>query len=175
MKEKILFILLALAIISCSKNDDLKPLPLESFIFSYAGLDHDNSIKFTNSDTVYLQKRFPEPNENFYAILKRSEKIELNKILSLINYKKYDSVYEEQNLYDGNSYLLNITKNKKNKWIYIYGRKAPKELYNYIDSLEKLKSKLKFSKTKQTINFGDLKYILPPPPPPPRKDSLEYP
>jgi hypothetical protein len=174
MKAKNLYIVLALLIISCSKKEELKPFPLESLIFSYAGLHHDNSIKFTKSDTVYLQKRFPEPKENFYAILNKSEKIELNKLMSLLNYKKYDSVYEQENLYDANSYLLNISENKKNKWIFIYGDKAPKELYNYIDSLGKFKTKLKFIKTKQIIDFGDLKYILPPPPPPPKKDSLEY-
>jgi hypothetical protein len=174
MKAKNLYIVMALLIISCSKKEELKPFPLESLIFSYAGLHHDNSIKFTKSDTVYLQKRFPEPKENFYAILNKSEKIELNKLMSLLNYKKYDSVYEQENLYDANSYLLNISENKKNKLIFIYGDKAPKELYNYIDSLGKFKSKLKFIKTKQIIDFGDLKYILPPPPPPPKKDSLEY-
>lgn len=168
------YIILLLLVIYCSKKEDLKPFPFESFILSNAGLHHDNSIKFTKSDTVYLQKRFPEPKENFYAILKETEKGELNKLMSLLQYKKYDSVYERDNLYDANSYLLNFSENKKNKWIYIYGDNAPKELYNYIDSLGKFKTKLKFIKTKQIIDFGDLKYILPPPPPPPKIDSLEY-
>lgn len=173
MKTKIIHIILVLLIISCSKKDDLKPLPLESVIFSYAGLHHDNSIKFTKSDTIYLQKRFPEPKENFYAILKKREKVELNKLITLLDYEKYDSIYEQGNLYDSDSYLINISENKKNKCIYIYGDKAPKELYNYIDSLGKFKSKLKFIKTKQIIDFGDLRYILPPPPPP-KRDSLKY-
>jgi hypothetical protein len=168
MKTKITIIILVLFLTSCSKKEVIKPFPFESFIFSNAGLHHDNSIKFTKSDTVYLQKRFPKPKENFYAILKKAEKIELNKLMRQLDYKNFESTYTQDNLCDGQSYLLNFYENKKNKNIFIYGHKAPEELYDFIDSLGKFKTKLKFIPTKQIINFGDLKFILPPPPPPPK-------
>jgi len=174
MNKKITYIVLVLLIISCAKKEEVKPFPFESFIYSNAGLHHDNSIKFTKSDTVYIQKRFPEPKENFYAILEKDQKIELNKLISQLDYKKFDRTYTQDNLDDGQSYLLDFSENGKNKSIYIYGHNAPDKLYNFIDSLGKFKAKLKFIPTKQIINFGDLESILPPPPPPPIIDSLKY-
>ena len=174
MKTKITFIILVLLLISCTKKEDINSFSFESFVFSNAGVHHDNSIKFTKSDTVYLQKRFPEPKENFYAVLKKNERNELNKLIRQLDYKIYDSIYDQNNLYDGQSYLLNFSKNKTNKWIFIYEDNAPEKIYIFIKSLGKFKSKLKFISTKKNINFGDLKYILPPPPPPPLKtDSLK--
>ncbi|MBF4517132.1 hypothetical protein IRZ71_12285 [Flavobacterium sp. ANB] len=165
MKKTILLFILVFALFGC-KKDEVNEFPFNSLIFSYAGLHHDNSVKFTNSDTVFLQRRFPEPTENFYAIIQNDEKIKLNKYLQSLNLKKFKSVYAQENLCDGESYLINVSNNGKNKLIFIYGHIAPEELYNFVDSLGTFKKNLKFSPTKQIINFGDLTYILPPPPPP---------
>ncbi|WP_281336530.1 hypothetical protein [Flavobacterium eburneipallidum] len=174
MKTKITFIILVLLLISCTKKEDTNSFQFESFTFSYAGLNHDNSIKFTKSDTVYFQKKYPEPKENFYAILKKNERNELNKLIRQLDYKIYDSIYAENNLQDGQSYLLNFSKDKTNKWIFIYGDNAPEKIYAFIKSLGEFKTKLKFIPTKKNINFGYLKYNLSPPPPPPLKiDSLK--
>ncbi|GEL10770.1 hypothetical protein SAMN05192550_0179 [Flavobacterium glycines] len=174
MKTEITFIALILVLISCVKKDEVKSFPYESFVFSYAGLHHNNSIKFTKTDTVYLQKRFPSPVEIFYAILKKEDKNELNKYLSQFDFEKFDTVYVQDNLQDGESYLLNISKKDENKMIYIYGHNAPKKLYNFIDSLGSFKAKLKFIPVKRYVDFGNLKSILPPPPPPPEIDTLIY-
>ncbi|WP_428230879.1 hypothetical protein [Flavobacterium sp.] len=169
MKVKIIFISSILLFISCSKKEETKEFPFESFIFSYAGLHHDNSLKFTNSDTVFMQRRFPKPTENFYAIIPADKKIKLNKHLRSLNLNKFESDYAQDNLCDGGSYLINASTKGKNKSIFIYGGIAPKELYNCADSLMSLKENLKFVPTKQIIDFGDLGPILPPPPPPPLK------
>lgn len=167
MKVKIIFISFVLLFISCSKKEPVKEFPFDSFIFSYAGLHHDNSLKFSNSDTVFMQRRFPEPTQNFYAIIQTDKKFKLNKHLRSLNLNKFESDYAQDNLCDGGSYLINASMNGKNKSIYIYGGIAPKELYNYADSLISFKEILKFIPTKQIIDFGDLGPILPPPPPPP--------
>lgn len=164
MKTKLLLIFLILALISCSKKEESINFPFDSFIFSYSGENYDNSIKFTKSDTVFLQKRFHNPKENFYAIIHNEEKLKLNRLLKTINFKKFDSIYFQERLQDGESYLINISKNGRNQMIHIYGYNAPKELYNFIDSLGKFKPKLKFLPTKQNTDFGDFGPILPPPP-----------
>lgn len=167
MKIKIVLISFALLFFLSCKKDEKNQFPFDSFIFSYAGLHHNNSLKFTNSDTVFMQRRFPEPTENFYAIIPADKKIMLNKHFRSLNFNKFESEYVQENLCDGGSYLLNFHRKGKNKSIFIYGGIAPKELYNYADSLMSFKEILKFIPTKQIIDFGDLIPILPPPPPPP--------
>lgn len=167
MKIKIALISFLLFLFLGCKKDGKNQFQFDSLIFSYAGLHHDNSLKFTNSDTVFMQRRFPEPIENFYAIIPADKKIKLNKQLRSLNLNKFESDYAQNNLCDGGSYLINASINGKNKSIFIYGGIAPKELYNYADSLMSFKEILKFVPTKQIIDFGDLGPILPPPPPPP--------
>lgn len=166
MKVKSIHILFVLLIFLGCKKEKIEEVQFDSFIISSSGLHHFNSIKFTNSDTIFLQKRFPEPIENFYAIIKPDKKIKLNKYLQSFNVRKFKSEYTQENLCDGGSYLINIYNNGKNRSIFIYGHKAPEELYKFIDSVGQFKNDLKFIPTKQIIDFGDLSSILPPPPPP---------
>ncbi|PKB18648.1 hypothetical protein [Flavobacterium sp. 5] len=172
MKIQIL-LLSSLLLLSCSQKEEINTFPFDDFVFSSAGESHDDSMKFTKSDTVYFQKRFPDPIENSYAILKTDDRIKLNKLLQQVNFKKFDSVYEQENLQDGESYLINISNKGKNKWIYLYGHVIPKELDEFIDSLGNIKAKLKFLPTNKIADFGDLKYILPPPPPPMKIESIK--
>lgn len=166
MKKIALLITITTILLGCKKEVVTK-FPFDSFIFSYAGLDHDNSLKFTNSDTVFMQRRFPEPKQNYYFIISNDKKVKLNKYLQTLNLKKFKSEYTQENLCDGTSYLINISSNGKNRSVFIYGDTAPKELYNFIDSLSWFKNDLKFIPIKKIIDFGDLSSILPPPPPPP--------
>ena len=167
MKKTVLLIGILFVFFGC-KKEEVNEFPFDSFIFSYSGLRNDNSIKFTNTDTVYLQRRFPEPTENFYAILKANEKMKLNKFFKNLNLDKFDPDYIQENVADGGNLQFEIFKNKKSKLIAIYGGTAPEELYKYADFLIKFKSMIKFIPTKKNINFGDLagSFDRPPPPPP---------
>lgn len=167
MRIKIIILSFVSLLLSCSKKETVKEFPFESFVLTGANLHDIHTVKFTESDTVYLQRNFPEPKENFYAIISTNEKIRLNKCLNNLNLRSFDSIYADENLDDGQSYLININEKGKSKRTYIHGENAPKELYNYVDSLESIKNNLKFIPTKQIIDFGDLSSILPPPPPPP--------
>ncbi|MCA1920280.1 MAG: hypothetical protein LDL38_12825 [Flavobacterium piscis] len=167
MKIKITLISFVLLLTACYKKETVKEFPFESLIVTGSNLHDIHTVKFTKSDTVYLQRIFPEPKENFYAIISANEKIRLNNCLHTLNLKNFDSIYADENLDDGQSYLISINQRGKNKQIYIHGEHAPQELYNYIDSLGSIKNNLKFISTKQIIDFGDLGPILPPPPPPP--------
>lgn len=167
MKVKIIVLSFILLLTSCSKKEIAKEFPFESLVLAGANLHDIHALKFTKSDTIYLQRIFPEPEENFYAIISANEKIKLNKCFQSLNLRSFDSIYEDENLDDGQSYFITITEKGKTKRTYIYGENAPKELYNYVDSLESITNNLKFIPTKQIIDFGDLSSILPPPPPPP--------
>ena len=166
MKNQIILLSFLFVLISCSKKEEIKKFPFDNFVFSSAGLHHINSFKFTESDTIYFQKRYPEPIVNSYAVLKSTEREKLSKLFSGINFTKFDNEYSQQNLYDGTGYLLNISKKDKHKRIFLYGNVIPKELKTFIDSLGQIKSNLKFLPTKKVVDFGDLGYLLPPPPPP---------
>jgi hypothetical protein len=166
MKNQITFLSFLLILISCSKKEEIKSFPFDEFVFSSAGLHHINSLKFTQSDTIYFQKRYPEPIENSYAVLKSTERVKLSKLFNGINFTKFDNDYSQEHLCDGTGYLLNISIKDKHKRIFLYGNVIPKELKTFIDSLEEIKARLKFLPTKKVVDFGDLGYLLPPPPPP---------
>lgn len=162
MRKGVLLVAIVFIFFGC-KKEEVNEFPFDSFVFSSGSLSDINSLKFTKSDTVFLQRNFPEPKENFYVILRADQKIELNELLQTLKLEKFDSIYSQENLDDGQSYLFNITQKGKNKWVCIYGESAPKQLYSYANSLNEFKNKLKFISIKQNVDFGDLKYILPPP------------
>lgn len=166
MKNQIILLSFLLTLISCSKKEDAKSFPFDDFVISSAGLHHLNSMKFTESDTIYFQKKYSEPIENSYAILNSAEREKLSKLFNGINFKKFDSIYEQEHLCDGTAYLLNVSIKEKHKRIFLYGNVIPKELKTFIDSLGKIKANLKFLPTKKAVDFGDLEYLIPPPPPP---------
>jgi hypothetical protein len=165
MRIKIIILSFVSLLLSCSKKETVKEFPFESLVVTGANLHDIHSVKFTKSDTVYLQRNFPEPKGNFYAIISTNEKIRLNKCLHTLNLRNFDSIYADENLDDGQSYLISSSEKGKIKRTYIHGENAPKQLYSYLDSLESIKNNLKFIPTKQIIDFGDLSSILPPPAP----------
>ena len=145
----------------------------DDFIFSSAGLHYDYSMKFSNNDTVYFQKRFPEPIENYYSLIEKNDRIQLDRFINKLDFTKYDTIYAQENLMDGGSLLFNITKQKENNWLFIYGHKAPKEILTFATWLNGFKEKQKLNRSLKDIDFGNLRYILPPPPPPLR-DTVIY-
>ena len=160
---KRLFFLTIIALVSCNRKETKS---FDNFIFSDAGLHHDYSLKFTNNDTIFLQKRFPSPTENYYAILTEEDNDSLNKFVEKIDFKNYDTLYAQENLEDGRSLLFRVSKLKENHWVFIYGHNGPKELFEFTKWLISFKEKQKFKPSSKAKDYGDLKYILPPPPPP---------
>jgi hypothetical protein len=160
---KRLFLLTIITLVSCNRKE---VNPFDSFTFSDAGLHHDYSMKFTNSDTIYLQTRFPSSVENYYAIITKEDRKNLNQFIEKLNFKKYDTIYAQENLDDGRSLLFRILNRKENHWIFIYGHNGPKELFEFAKWLTNFKEKQKFKPSSKASDYGNLKYILPPPPPP---------
>ncbi|SHF96225.1 DUF6438 domain-containing protein [Flavobacterium defluvii] len=166
MKKQFVIFGIIFLFLSCSKKEDVKPFPFDEFVFSSSGLHHAISMKFTKSDTVYFKRIYPEPVKTSYAILEVSERKKISELYQSINFEKFNDVYEQENLVDGTSYLINILKEGKRKQIFLYGHVAPQELEKFIDSLGEIKRKFKFLPTVKIVDFGNLKSILPPSPPP---------
>lgn len=166
MKKQFIIFSVILLFFSCSKKEDVKLFPLDELIVSSAGLHHVTSIKFTDSDTVYFRRHYPQPVRESYAILEISEREKLNELCSKLDFEKFKDGYVQHNLADGTSYLINIWEEGKNKQTYMYGHVAPIELENFIDSIGAIKNNLKFLPIDKVVDFGDLRSILPPPPPP---------
>jgi len=160
--------------ISChKKTNGTKPTTFDDFIFSYSQLNADYSIKFTNSDTIFLQRRFPRPTELFYSVFSSNDSLKLDSFLKKINFKNYDTVYVQKFLEDGGSYKFVVTKDTTTNWTFIYGDNGPKQLYGFGNWLSNLKDKQNFYPIGTTIDFGNLNYILRPkiPPPPVTENS----
>lgn len=134
--------------------------PLDIFVFSYSQENKDFSIKFTSSDTIFIQKRFPEPTEIFYSIIAESQAEKIDSFIEKFSLLKKDSIYFENNLSDGSSYKFYLIKDNNINWVSIYGRKAPKFLYEFGDWLIKLKEQLRLTQTKKQVDFGNLNYFL---------------
>jgi hypothetical protein len=127
-------------------------------------------MKFAQDDTVYFEKRFPEPAESFYAILDNNNRKTLDSFLLQFQTSNYDTTYMEHNLSDGGSLKFYLTTDTLKKWVFIYGNEGPKELYTFAIWLKDLKEHQSFKPTTTKADYGDLRYILFPKLPPPRKD-----
>ncbi len=165
MKKIILLLFLFILFIGCESK---KEILFDSFVFSDGGLHHSYSLKFSNSDTIYLERQFPTPTEHFYSIISSVDKDSVNEIIKRIEFSKYNSTYFQDNLSDGNTFqFFKMNNDSAKSIITVYGDKAPEKLYDFYSAFRNLKEKQKFIPIKTNQNFGDLKYFLPPPPPPP--------
>jgi len=173
--KKLVILMSFFILFSCNKGTkDLTP-NFKAFIYVNLNLRENNSLKFTGSDTLYLQKRFPEePIGNYIAILNKQDKDSLIKRINDLNFKKYSPNYIEKNIEDGNSQVFIISRNKKPESIYIHGRIGPSEIKAFGSWFEKLESELKFIKTKEYITFWNIENIVPPPPPPPMVNNIKF-
>ena len=130
-------------VLSCSRKiDEKRENQFKSFVFHATGESFDYTIKITNSDSIYVEKLFPHPKENFFGILKQQEMDSLNYFLQKINLFKYDSLYVNQNMTDASGYAFFIKKDSIYKSVGIYGYDEPKELYAFAEWIGNLKQQI---------------------------------
>lgn len=77
----------------------------DAFDFSFGNtFEMDFSIKFTHSDTVFIRENWsyydidenvssPKRKTNYFSLLLKSEKMELNKLLESIEFSNFDTLY----------------------------------------------------------------------------------
>lgn len=154
---KYLFLLLAaITLMSCSKTEK-KEQPFDSFVYSFSAQALDYSIKFNKSDTVYFTKRRPEPASNSIAIITKAQKDSLIALAGRLDFSKYESVYEDKAIMDASAFKLYKTKDGKESSVYVYGTKAPEELYRYATQLNEFTKPLNFKPYNGTTpDFGNM-------------------
>lgn len=166
----ILLAITCLLLLSCFKTEK-KELPFDSFVYSFSAQHLDYSVKFTENDTVYFQKRHPSPLTNYFSIMKSYQKDSLIALINKLEYSKYDTIYNQDNIVDAEGFKFYTVKNGKENSIYVYGSKAPKELYEYAEKLNNFTKQFDFKPYNKSVDFGNLKNIELPTPPP--IDSLK--
>jgi hypothetical protein len=177
MKNLFIIIILNLLFLSCTKKEKV----FDSFDYSFAGTFSEvYSIKFTQSDTVYVRYHWigrnfddttsvPKENTTYYGILNSEEKSNLFDYIQQVNLFKYKSEYFE-NYSDGSSYGINIKKDSKSKTVFVHSHKTPKEIDSISHWIGRIKTNLKLKEIQKNVNFESSKGLLPPPPPPPIKN-----
>jgi hypothetical protein len=168
MKRTSTILILTLLLFSCQKENKKVEL-LKCFVFSKSSEASNYSIKFSDSDTVFLEKHFPAPRQHYFFIIEKSDKDIIKKLVNEIQFSKYDSIYDEytiNHLVDGVGYKFYFQKDTLKNWIYIYGHIGPKEFYDFADLIENLKQKQMLFLTDKQVDFGNLDHILLPEPPP---------
>ena len=167
MKFSTFLFYLVLITASCKNGQISKHSTYNDFVFSTSTESDNYSLKFTDSDTIFFEKRFPKPKQLYYAIIQNNDKEKLDSILQKTDFTKYDTVYFQNNLQDGISYKFYLTKKAHVNWVLMYGHTGPKSLYDFADWLTNLKDRQTFHPINGTVDFGNLIYIILPPIPPP--------
>ena len=157
-------LLLPLLLLSCNKSDK-KEQSFDSFVYSYSAENMSYSIKITNNDTLYFQKRYPEPVTNYYTLVRNASKDSLISLVEKIDFIKYDSIYDDAYV-DGLGFKFFIAKKKKTNSIYVHSENAPKDLYTFAAKFNSLVSSFNFQPYTGKVHFGNLKHIELPAPPP---------
>ncbi|MDM1062523.1 hypothetical protein HXZ62_08100 [Empedobacter falsenii] len=124
-----------------------------------------NSIKLTNSDTVFIRKYYedfelknPYYHKDYYAILNKTDRDNINKAIANINLYNYDSVYQNKIIVDGFIYRIYLKKDDTEKSIFVSNKMPPEELNQLkqlilksVDNLKLLKTDKNFSIKSQDI------------------------
>ncbi|OYX82167.1 MAG: hypothetical protein B7Y83_15665 [Flavobacteriales bacterium 32-34-25] len=143
----------------------------------YINPDHINfSIQIKPNDSIYLRDRkYYEQTENgirlneietyYLAIITKSQRKELNSLISKIPFKEYDTIYP-QDCYSTH-YVTYIEKKSIKKLVFVSNfDRSPDQLDSLSKWLNELKTNSKWIKTNKKIDFITTKYVTIPPPPP---------
>lgn len=173
MKDITIIIFISLFLLSCSKKEK----EFDSLEYSYGDTFSElYSIKFTESDTVYVYQEwigrniddsisFPKEKTQYYGIINPEEKLKLYNYIEKINLFKYKPEYYEHYL-DGSCYAISIKKENQSKTIFAHSHKTPKEIDSIAGWINKIKKNLILEETKKHLSYKTSESVFPPPPPP---------
>lgn len=178
MKHLSIAILTSFFLMSCTQKENT----FDIIDFTFEGTFTEiYSIRLTQSDTVYIHQRWigshynnslftPKEKTNYYGVLNKQERLKLFGYIDKVNLFNYQPEYIEDYL-DGSSYVISITKDSKNKIIFVHSHEAPKEIDSIATLINNVKHNLKLYETKKQIEFSASGLVSPiPPPPPPIKN-----
>lgn len=170
MIKPLLLLCIFFCLCSCGiKSDNQTSASFNEFVFSLSAMYENYSVKFTRSDTIFLEERFPEPTKRYFALLNDTVRKRLNFILDTLNLKGFDTSYIQENLEDGAFIKFHLRSDTIEKTISIYGKDAPPSFYTVAQCLDSLTKALTKHPTARQVDFGDLSGVNPPPAPLPPK------
>jgi len=177
MKNAIQIAFFCMVLIACS-NSKREKLPVDSFDFALAEAFEAYSIKFTQSDTVFIRQHgssrdymdansAPQTEINYITFLEKEDRTKLYRLLSTIDFAKYNTEYYEHygDYKDGFCYAFKVKKDTLNKSFRIHSSHAPVEFDSLATLLITLKSRLHLKKYDKEISCPCQYMVMPPPPP----------
>jgi hypothetical protein len=125
------------------------------------------SIKLTDSDTCYIQQYYPSdinglPEGTYYSVLKKLDRKGLDSILNRIDFNQYDSIYNEQGYFDGDTFQINFQNDSVNKTIYVHSMFEPKKLHELKECILNLKKQIKYIQIDTPFKFITAQRFLSP-------------
>jgi hypothetical protein len=166
MKKFYFLILLSIGLSSCHRKEFAKCDSLKSYIYSDATEEEVYTLKLTCNDTVFLTEYLPN-QKSFFAINKTKHKIKIDSLVDNIDFSNLEESYSETSLQDRHAFKLLIQNGKKLDSVFVYGKKAPTNIYKISAEFRKIIKSLKFSPYTKDIDYGKHIIRFPPPPPPP--------
>jgi hypothetical protein len=146
---------------SCQNLNELpKKKPFTSLELTYfLLLRHEFfSIRFSDSDTCYIQQYYPSDinglsEGTYYSVLKNLDRKRLDSILNCIDFKQYDSSYNDQGYFDGDKFEINFRKDSVNKTVYVCNNFQPKKLRELTKYILNLKKQIKHIQIDTSLKF----------------------
>lgn len=166
MKKFYFLLLLSTGLSSCHRKEFAKCDSLKSYIYSDATEEEVYTLKLTCNDTVFLTEYLPN-QKSFFAINETKHKIKIDSLVDNIDFSNLEESYSESSLQDRHAFKLLIQNGKKLDSVFVYGNKAPTNIYKISAEFRKIIKSLKFSPYTKDIDYGKHIVKFPPPPPPP--------
>ena len=166
MKKFYFLLLLSIGLSSCHRKEFAKCDSLKSYIYSDATEEEVYTLKLTCNDTVFLTEYLPN-QKSFFAINETKHKIKIDSLVDNINFSNLEESYSESSVQERHAFKLLIQNGKKLDSVFVYGKKAPTNIYKISAEFRKIIKSLKFSPYTKDIDYGKHIVRFPPPPPPP--------
>ena len=166
MKKLYFLILLSFIFSSCHRKEFARCDSLKSYIYSDATEEEVYTLKLTCNDTVFLTEYLPS-QKSFFAINEPKQKIKIDSLVNKIDFSNLEKSYSESSLQDRHAFKILIQNGKKLDSVFVYGKKAPTNIYKISAEFRKIIKSLKFSPYTKDIDYGKHIVRFPPPPPPP--------
>lgn len=147
-------------LIACGKEGQ-EPETRDTFVYTFMSPDSAFSLKFNESDTVYL-KNYKNESEA-YALLKNRDS--LDALIREVDFEIYDSLYEKKfNPYVEATGIRFYRKSETTKQSITMIQDGPEALYKIAIRLNEYAKRLDFNSYRGKQDYGSLGILVPPPP-----------
>jgi hypothetical protein len=173
MKTFYYLILFSFLISACHKKEN-ECDSLKSYIYSDATEARVYTSKLTCGDTVFRTEYYPT-QKSYFALNGQKQKLKIDSLIKQVDFTNLEKEYIEESLQDGHAFKIIIHNQNKFDSIFVYGKKAPKNIYQISNEFNKILKSLTFVPYTKDIDYGKHQIrLLPPPPPPKNMDKIIF-